>query len=58
MAVLIGRGAFERLAASRRGLRDAYGDFLTAVDVSALDLNLDEIFEGVRDFISEPDIRA
>ena len=55
---VIGCGAFERLAAGRRGFRDAYGDFVTAVDVSALALNPDEIFEGVRDLAPGTDIQA
>ncbi len=58
VAVLIGRSAFERLAAGRRGFREAYADFLAAVDIPALALNPDEIFEGVRDLTPGPDIRA
>ena len=58
VAVLIGRGAFDRLAAGRRGFRDAYADFVTAVDVSALALNPDEIFEGVRDSTPGREIQA
>ena len=58
VAVLIGRSEFERLAAGRRGFRDAYDDFVTSVDVSALALNPDEIFEGVRDSTPGPDMQA
>ena len=58
VAILIGRGSFERLAAGRRGFRDAYDEFATAVDVSALALNPDKIFESVRDLTSGPDVQA
>ena len=58
VAVLIGRGEFERLAAGRRGFCDAYADFVTSVDITALALNPDEIFQGVRDLTPEPDMQA
>ena len=58
VAVLIGRSEFERLATGRRGFRDAYDDFVTSVDVSALALNPNEIFEGVRDSTPGPDVQA
>lgn len=34
VAILIGRGSFERLATERRGFRDAYDKFVTAVVAS------------------------
>ncbi len=34
---------------TRRGFAAAYRDFTDAVDLAELDLDLDEIFEGVRD---------
>ena len=58
VAVLIGCDEFERLAAGRRGFGDSYGDFVIAVDVSALALNPDEIFEDVREMTPGPGIQA
>ena len=49
VAVLVGHRLFRRLAANRRGFAAAYRDFLEAVDLSELDLDPDEVFEGIRD---------
>ena len=49
VAVLVGRRAFERLAAGRRGFAEAYRDFKTTVDLVELALNPDELFASVRD---------
>ena len=56
VAVLIGCRTFERLAAGRRGFVDAYRDFTTSVDVAALALDPDEVFEGVRDLTPGRDV--
>ena len=57
VAVLIGHRLYERLAANRRGFVAAYGDFAETVDLSELDLDPDELFEGVRDMSSGRDVR-
>lgn len=49
VAVLVGHRLFQRLFTNRRGFTAAYRDFLEAVDLSELDLDPDELFEGVRD---------
>ena len=49
VAVLVGHRQFQRLSTNRRGFTAAYRDFLEAVDLSELDLDPDELFEGVRD---------
>ena len=57
LAVLIGHSLFERLAAGQRGFCEAYADFLTLVDVSALAMKPDKIFEGVRYLIPRPNLQ-
>ena len=49
VAVLVGHRQFQRLSTNRRGFAAAYREFLEAVDLSELDLDPDELFEGVRD---------
>ena len=49
VAVLVGHRLFQRLSANRRGFAAAYRDFVKAVDLSELDLDPDELFDGVRD---------
>ena len=49
VAVLIGYGNFRRPSANRRGFSAAYRDFVETVDLAELDLDPDELFEGVRD---------
>lgn len=58
VAVLIRRSEFDRLASGRRGFRAAYDVFVTSVDVSALALNRDEIFEGAQELTPEPGMQA
>ena len=49
VAVLVGLQKFEQLAAGRRSFAEAYREFKTTVGLGELDLDPDEIFEGVRD---------
>lgn len=49
VAVLVGHRHFKRLAGKRRGFAAAYREFLETTDLSELDLDPDELFEGVRD---------
>ena len=49
VAVLVGHRQFRRLSGNRRGFAAAYREFLETVDLSELDLDPDELFEGVRD---------
>ena len=56
VAVLIGHRLFQRLSTNRRGFGAAYRDFVAAVDLSELDLDPDELFEGVRDKTPSRDV--
>ena len=49
VAVLVGHRQFKRLSGNRPGFAAAYREFLEAADLSELDLDPDELFEGVRD---------
>ena len=49
VAVLVGHRQFKRFSGNRRGFAAAYREFLETVDLSELDLDPDELFEGVRD---------
>ena len=49
VAVLIGRHRYEQLVAPMPSFEQTYLVFRTAVDLSALDLDPDEIFGGTRD---------
>jgi len=49
VAVLIGRHRYEQLVAPMPSFEQTYLAFRTAVDLSALDLDPDEIFGGTRD---------
>ena len=49
VAVPLGRRQFQRLAAGRRAFTQAYRDFSTAVDLSALALDPNRPFDGARD---------
>ena len=49
VAVLIGYGNFRRPSTKRPGFAAAYRDFTETVDITELDLDPDELFEGVRD---------
>lgn len=49
VAVLVGHRQFKRLSGKRRGFAAAYREFLETTDLSKLDLDPDELFEGVRD---------
>ena len=46
VAVLVGH---KRLSGNRRGFAAAYREFLETTDLSELDLDPDELFEGIRD---------
>ena len=48
VAVLVGRGRYERLTASRRGFAEAYRDFIESTDPADRAFDVDEVFEGVR----------
>ena len=49
VAVLIGRHQYERLVAPMPIFEQLYRAFRTAVDISEIGLDPDEVFEGVRD---------
>lgn len=49
VAVLVGHRQFERLSGNQPGFAAAYREFLEETDLSELDLDPDELFEGVRD---------
>lgn len=49
VAVLVGYQAHKWLADSRRRFSEAYRDFNTAVDLTEIDLDPDELFADTRD---------
>ena len=49
VAVLIGRKQYERLATRSRRFSDAWNEFTREVDLAALAIDPDEIFNDVRD---------
>lgn len=56
VAVLIGRKAFERLAAGQRRFIEAYDAFARETDLPTLALNPDEVFGTVRDAVPGRDV--
>ena len=57
VAVLVGSRTFNRLAAGRRDFGEAYEEFTKTFALSDLDLDPDELLEGVRDSTRGRDIR-
>ena len=49
VAVLIGRRQYDRLVARSRRFSEAWDEFTRAVELSALEIDPDELFAGVRD---------
>lgn len=49
VAVLVSRRTFEDLSGGRPGFMEAYRAFVQKTDLTALDLDPDEIFASVRD---------
>ena len=49
VAVLIGRKQYERLVSRSRRFSEAFAEFAAEVDLAELDIDPDEVFEGVRD---------
>ena len=49
VAVPVGHRQLKRLSGNRRGFAAAYREFLESADLPELDLDPDELFEGVRD---------
>ena len=49
VAVLVGRGTYERLCAGRQDFWNCYSEWRSRNDVEALDLDPEEIFGNVRD---------
>ena len=58
VAVLVGRRTFDRLTAGRRSFADTYREFGMTVDLAALALDPDELFQDVRDATSGSDVRV
>jgi len=57
VAVLIGHRESARLTSGRRGFADAWRSFAESVDLAALDLDPDELFEDAREEESGRDVR-
>ena len=57
VAVLIGRRQYERLTGRYRSFTDAYDNFTRAVDLIALELDPDELFDGTREKTHGRDVR-
>ena len=49
VAVLLGRREYERLATRSRRFSEAWSEFTQAVDLAALEIDPDEVFNDVRD---------
>ena len=49
VAVLIGRRQYDELAAKPRRFSEAWDEFTREIELTALDIDPDELFTGVRD---------